>query len=110
MPMPARFMGSPVAFAGFVAMTSEDGDTFMLKAGPAHEIVRTNSVDEAGLFVARDCQWAHLHPRRQASDPRSASSVARRERREACRPTAGSAAFDPAGDQAANRPCCQVPA
>jgi outer membrane protein assembly factor BamB len=45
-PVPARFMGSPVAFGGFVAMTSEDGDTFMLKAGPTHEIVRTNSVDE----------------------------------------------------------------
>ena len=45
-PVPARFMGSPVAFSGFVAMTSEEGDTFMLKAGPAHEIVRTNSVDE----------------------------------------------------------------
>jgi outer membrane protein assembly factor BamB len=45
-PSPARFMGSPVAFAGFVAMTSEDGDTYMLKAGPTHEIVRVNSVDE----------------------------------------------------------------
>ncbi|MCA1562537.1 MAG: PQQ-like beta-propeller repeat protein [Acidobacteria bacterium] len=45
-PVPARFMGSPVAFADSVAMTSEDGDTFMLKAGPAHEIARTNSVDE----------------------------------------------------------------
>jgi outer membrane protein assembly factor BamB len=45
-PVPARFMGSPVAFAGFVAMTSEDGDTYMLKAGPEHQIVRTNSVDE----------------------------------------------------------------
>jgi outer membrane protein assembly factor BamB len=45
-PVPARFMGSPVAFAGYVAMTSEEGDTFMLKAGPAHEIARTNSVDE----------------------------------------------------------------
>jgi outer membrane protein assembly factor BamB len=45
-PVPARFMGSPVAFAGFVAMTSEDGDTFMLKAGPAHEIAATNSIDE----------------------------------------------------------------
>ena len=45
-PVPSRFMGSPVAFGGFVAMTSEDGDTFMLKAGPTHQIVRTNSVDE----------------------------------------------------------------
>ena len=45
-PVPARFMGSPVAFAGLIAMTSEEGDTYMLKAGLAHEIVRTNSVDE----------------------------------------------------------------
>ena len=45
-PVPARFMGSPVAFAGVIAMTSEEGDTFMIKAGPRHEIVRTNSVGE----------------------------------------------------------------
>jgi outer membrane protein assembly factor BamB len=45
-PVPARFMGSPVAFSGYIAMTSEDGDTFMLKAGPAHEIAATNSVGE----------------------------------------------------------------
>jgi outer membrane protein assembly factor BamB len=45
-PVPARFMGSPVAFAGLIALTSLDGDTFMIKAGPKHEIARTNSVDE----------------------------------------------------------------
>jgi outer membrane protein assembly factor BamB len=45
-PVPSNFMGSPVAYAGMVAMTSEDGNTFMLKAGPRHEILRTNSVDE----------------------------------------------------------------
>lgn len=45
-PVSARFMGSPVAFGGLIAMTSEDGETFMLKAGPKHEIVRTNTVDE----------------------------------------------------------------
>ena len=39
-------MGSAVAYSGLIAMTSEDGDTFMLKAGPKHEIVRTNTVDE----------------------------------------------------------------
>jgi outer membrane protein assembly factor BamB len=43
---PARFMGSPVAYAGLIAMTSEDGQTFMVKAGPAHAIVRANSIDE----------------------------------------------------------------
>ena len=36
-------MGSAVAYNGMIAMTSEDGDTFMLKAGPKHEIVRTNT-------------------------------------------------------------------
>jgi len=45
-PVPSRFMGSPVAFAGMIAMTSEEGDTYMVKAGPRHEIVRTNSVGE----------------------------------------------------------------
>jgi len=45
-PVPARFMGSPVAYGGLIAMTSEDGDTFMLRAGRKHEIVRTNSVGE----------------------------------------------------------------
>ena len=45
-PKPTHFMGSAVAYRGFIAMTSEDGDTFLIKAGPKHEIVRTNTVDE----------------------------------------------------------------
>lgn len=45
-PASAHFMGSPVAFGGLIAMTSEEGETFMLKAGPKHEIVRTNTIDE----------------------------------------------------------------
>jgi len=45
-PKPTHFMGSAVAYNGLIAMTSEDGDTFLLKAGPKHEIVRTNTVDE----------------------------------------------------------------
>ena len=45
-PVASRFMGSPVAFGGFIAMTSEEGQTFLLRAGPTHEIVRTNTVDE----------------------------------------------------------------
>jgi outer membrane protein assembly factor BamB len=44
--VPARFMGSPVAFGGHVAMTSEDGDTYMLKAGPSHAVTHTNPIDE----------------------------------------------------------------
>lgn len=45
-PKPTHFMGSAVAYNGMIAMTSEDGDTFLLKAGPKHEIVRVNTVDE----------------------------------------------------------------
>jgi hypothetical protein len=45
-PVPSHFMGSPVAFGGLIAMTREDGETFMLKAGPKHELVGRNTVDE----------------------------------------------------------------
>ena len=45
-PVPARFFASPVAFDGKIFLTSESGDTFVIKAGPEFEVVRTNSVDE----------------------------------------------------------------
>jgi outer membrane protein assembly factor BamB len=46
-PIPATFTASPVAFEGKILMTSEDGDTFIIKAGPKHEIIGTNSIGEA---------------------------------------------------------------
>ena len=45
-PKPSRFVGSAVAYNGLIAMTSEDGDTFLIKAGPTFEVVRTNTIDE----------------------------------------------------------------
>jgi outer membrane protein assembly factor BamB len=45
-PVPATFRASPVAFDGKILLTSEDGDTFVVRAGPKHEILGTNSVDE----------------------------------------------------------------
>ena len=45
-PVPATFMASPVAFGDYLLLTSEDGDTFVIKAGPKHEVVRTNSLGE----------------------------------------------------------------
>ncbi len=45
-PVPATFSASPVAFEGKILMTSEDGDTFVIKAGPVHEVLRTNSLGE----------------------------------------------------------------
>jgi outer membrane protein assembly factor BamB len=46
MPVPSTFTASPVAFADKLLYTSEEGQTFVVKAGPTHEILRTNSVDE----------------------------------------------------------------
>jgi outer membrane protein assembly factor BamB len=45
-PVPASFMGSPIAAGGRILMTSEDGDTFVIKAGAKHEVIATNSVGE----------------------------------------------------------------
>jgi len=46
LPIPATFTASPVAFDGKILLTSEDGDTFVIKAGPQHEVIATNSIDE----------------------------------------------------------------
>ena len=45
-PVPATFTASPVAFGNLILLTSEDGDTFVVRAGPKHEIVRTNTIGE----------------------------------------------------------------
>lgn len=55
-PVPATIRSSPVAFGGKILVTSADGDTFVIKAGPTHEVLATNSVDEpvwASLALAR---------------------------------------------------------
>ncbi|MFN0123933.1 MAG: PQQ-binding-like beta-propeller repeat protein [Blastocatellia bacterium] len=60
-PRPSTFTASPVAFEGMILLTSEDGDTYVVKAGVNHEILRVNSLDEpvyaspaitdSGLFI-----------------------------------------------------------
>jgi outer membrane protein assembly factor BamB len=45
-PVPTTFTASPIAYDGLILLTSEDGDTFMIKAGPKHEVLGTNSVGE----------------------------------------------------------------
>jgi outer membrane protein assembly factor BamB len=45
-PVPATFTASPVAAGDLLLLTSEDGDTFVIRAGPKHEVVRTNTVGE----------------------------------------------------------------
>lgn len=45
-PIPASFTASPVAFDGKILLTSEDGDTYIIKAGAKYEVMGTNSLDE----------------------------------------------------------------
>jgi hypothetical protein len=35
-----------VAFDGKILLTSEDGDTFVIRVGPKHEVIATNSIAE----------------------------------------------------------------
>lgn len=46
-PVATKFYGaSPVAFDGKLLLTSDDGDTFVIKAGAKHEVLGTNSIGE----------------------------------------------------------------
>ena len=45
-PVPATFTASLVAYGDRLLATSEDGDTFVIKAGPVHEVLRTNPIGE----------------------------------------------------------------
>jgi outer membrane protein assembly factor BamB len=46
LPAPARFTASPVAVAGRILLTAEDGRTFVVRAGPKLEVERVNSLGE----------------------------------------------------------------
>ena len=45
-PLPSRFFSSPVVSEERIYLTSEDGDTHVIRSGPRFEILATNSVDE----------------------------------------------------------------
>ena len=40
------FSASPVAGDGKIYISSEDGDIFVVKAGPTHELLSTNAIGE----------------------------------------------------------------
>jgi outer membrane protein assembly factor BamB len=46
LPAPAKLMASPVAFEGRILLVSEEGDAFLIKAGPVHEVFSTPSIGE----------------------------------------------------------------
>jgi outer membrane protein assembly factor BamB len=45
-PVPSQFFASPVAFDDKILLTSEEGDSFVIEAGPVHKVLQTNSVGE----------------------------------------------------------------
>ena len=56
-PTPGKFTSSMVAFDGKILVTSEEGDTYLVKAGPEHEVLGKNSIGEpvmSSLALAGD--------------------------------------------------------
>ncbi len=47
LPVAAKFTASPVAFEDKILIVSEDGDAFVVKAGPTPDVLRTNSIGDA---------------------------------------------------------------
>lgn len=47
LPVATKFTASPVAFDGKLLIVSEDGDSFILKAGPTPEVLNANPLGEA---------------------------------------------------------------
>jgi outer membrane protein assembly factor BamB len=45
-PVPATFTASPVAIDDRLVWVSEDGDAYVIKPGPQHEVLRTNPLGE----------------------------------------------------------------
>ena len=74
-PIPGTFVASLIGFDGKILQISEDGDAFVIKAGPIHEVLATNSLGEPvmaspsianeRLFIRGD---QHLYAIGQASD------------------------------------------
>ena len=66
-PVPAAFIASPVAFGGMILLTSEDGDTFVVKAGPQHAVLAYQRPGRGRVCLAGVVQRPPLHPRRAPS-------------------------------------------
>lgn len=45
-PVPQKFFASPIAWDGKILLPGEDGEMFVMSAGPEFEILATNSMDE----------------------------------------------------------------
>ncbi len=45
-PLPTRFAASPVAYGDKILLSGQDGDMFVVQAGPEHSVLATNSLGE----------------------------------------------------------------
>ena len=79
MPLPSRFFSSPVVAGERIYLTSEDGDTHVIRSGPRFEILATNSVDEPVMASPRYRGRHDLPPERRT--PLRHRRPGRRERR-----------------------------
>ncbi len=72
LPIPTNVKASPVAWDGKILISGQDGDFFVIQAGPTHRVLSTNSIGgvvysspalaEGKLFLrAEDCLYAIGH-------------------------------------------------
>ena len=47
--MPSAFTASPWSYNGKIFVLSEDGDTFVIQAGPVYKLLRRNALNEMSL-------------------------------------------------------------
>ncbi|HET7286614.1 MAG TPA: hypothetical protein VFI71_04050, partial [Pyrinomonadaceae bacterium] len=73
----AAFTASPVASEGKIYLSSEDGDVFVVKAGPKYELLAKNPVGEVmmatpaisdGLLIVRTVSHLYAFGEKQATD------------------------------------------
>ncbi len=51
LPKPGRLTASPVAFDGKILLTTQEGETYVVRAGASHEVLRSNPLGE-GVFAS----------------------------------------------------------
>jgi hypothetical protein len=61
------FSASPVAFDGKVFFTNDEGETFVLKAGPTFQLLHVNKLERNDAGNARARRWALVYPDRPTS-------------------------------------------
>jgi outer membrane protein assembly factor BamB len=84
--LPSSFSASPVAADGKLYLASEDGEVFVVRAGPRFELLATNSMNEAlmatpaisdGMLILRAQSYVYAIAERAAAPPQPKRKSAR---------------------------------